>query len=421
MLRRSFFLFWFVISIAASAFQMKREAYIDIPTANFEQGLCVSVNSSYPIKNVDDVKFDPNVGMDFTFNRLGIALKWYDATDFVMDLSYQVLAGEGGVPSLAIGVSEIALDKYISTAGAYEAFNDDRYTERPPEAWSFYGVASKKINRLIEVSVGLGRGRFVGYGPFSEYVNTDLLSGEKHEVWAFGLFGGVKFMFLKNLAFITEADGRDFNIGLEYQHKLIKGTLVLSKLEVAGDSENDFSPRIGLDLSYRIMGVQKKTPSDRLIYEENINPEKVDTARADKVEKEEKELEVGDSVKVRDNFEKIKAGIEAIRIKFPYAKAEFTIRDLDLLKKIVELLSQYKDFSLLIIGHTCSIGSMESNQTLSEERAGSVEKYLIENGIPADKISTEALGERRPIADNGTEEGRIKNRRVEFVLYRTGK
>jgi OOP family OmpA-OmpF porin len=75
---------------------------------------------------------------------------------------------------------------------------------------------------------------------------------------------------------------------------------------------------------------------------------------------------------------------------------------------------------LLIIGHTCSIGSMESNQILSEERAKSVERYLIENGIPADKINREALGERRPIADNGTEEGRIKNRRVEFALYRAG-
>jgi outer membrane protein OmpA-like peptidoglycan-associated protein len=415
-----FLLFLFIISVTVSAFQMKREAYIDIPTANFEQGLYISVNSGYPIRDVDDVKFDPNAGIDFTYDRFGAALKWYDVNDFVLDLSYQVSEGRGSAPSFAFGIGEISLNKYISTAGVDETFNDDEYAERAPEAWSFYGVASKKVNKLIEVSAGLGRGKFVGYGSFSEYINTDLLSSEKHEVWSFGLFGGVKFIFSKNLSFIAEADGRDVNIGLGYRNERIKGTLVLSKLEVWGDSENDFSPRVGLDLSYRIKGVKEKIQPVRIAYEEYIEPVKVDTMEPDIIEEDEKEPEAGDSMEIKDNFENIKAAIEAISLKFPYARAELTIATLDLLKKIIELLSRCGNFRLLIIGHTCSIGSMESNQILSEERAKSVERYLIENGIPADKINREALGERRPIADNGTEEGRIKNRRVEFALYRAG-
>ncbi|MEJ2354628.1 MAG: OmpA family protein [candidate division WOR-3 bacterium] len=415
-----FLLFLFIISVTVSAFQMKREAYIDIPTANFEQGLYISVNSGYPIRDVDDVKFDPNAGIDFTYDRFGAALKWYDDNDFVLDLSYQVSEGRGGAPSFAFGIGEISLNKYISTAGVDETFNDDEYAERAPEAWSFYGVASKKVNKLIEVSAGLGRGKFVGYGSFSEYINTDLLSSEKHEVWSFGLFGGVKFIFSKNLSFIAEADGRDVNIGLGYRNERIKGTLVLSKLEVWGDSENDFSPRVGLDLSYRIKGVKEKIQPVRIAYEEYIEPVKVDTMESDIIEEDQKEPEAGDSMEIKDNFENIKAAIEAISLKFPYARAELTIATLDLLEKIIELLSRCGNFRLLIIGHTCSIGSMESNQILSEERAKSVERYLIENGIPADKINREALGERRPIADNGTEEGRIKNRRVEFALYRAG-
>lgn len=412
-----FLLFLFIISITASAFQMKREAYIDIPTANFEQGLFVSFNAGYPIKNVNDVKFDPNAGIDFTYDRFGAALKWYDDNDFVLDLSYQVSKGRGSAPSFAFGIAEIALDKYISTAGVDETFNDDEYAERPPEAWSFYGVASKKVNRLIEVSAGLGRGKFVGYGSFSEYINTDLLSSEKHEVWSFGIFGGVKFIFSKNLSFIAEADGRDFNIGLGYKNERIKGTLVLSKLEVWGDSENDFSPRVGLDLSYRIKGVKEKSQHVRIAYEEYIEPVKIGTTESDIIEEDKKDSEAGDSMEIKDNFENIEAEIEAMSLKFSYARADLTIEAVDLLKKIIELLSRCKGFRLLIIGHTCSIGSMESNQILSEERAESVERYLIENGIPADKISREALGERRPIADNSTEEGRIKNRRVEFALY----
>ena len=415
-----FLLFLFIISVTVSAFQMKKEAYIDIPTANFEQGLYISVNSGYPIRDVDDVKFDPNAGIDFTYDRFGAALKWYDDNDFVLDLSYQVSEGRGGAPSFAFGIGEISLNKYISTAGVDETFNDDEYAERAPEAWSFYGVASKKVNKLIEVSAGLGRGKFVGYGSFSEYINTDLLSSKKHEVWSFGLFGGVKFIFSKNLSFIAEADGRDVNIGLGYRNERIKGTLVLSKLEVWGDSENDFSPRVGLDLSYRIKGVKQKIQPLRIAYEEYIEPVKVDTMESDIIEEDQKEPEAGGSMEIKDNFENIKAAIEAISLKFPYARAELTIATLDLLKKIIELLSRCENFRLLIIGHTCSIGSMESNQILSEERAKSVERYLIENGIPADKINREALGERRPIADNGTEEGRIKNRRVEFALYRAG-
>jgi outer membrane protein OmpA-like peptidoglycan-associated protein len=417
--RCPFLLFWFVISVAASAFQMKREAYIDIPTANFEQGLYINANSSYPVRDVDDVKFDPNIGIDFTCERFGAALKWYNRNDFVLDFSYQILTGDGSTTSLAVGISEIALNKYISTAGADLTFNDEEYTLRAPEAWSFYGVIGKKLNRLIEINAGLGRGKFVGYGPFSKYANTDLFSSEKHEVWAFGLFGGVKFIFSKNLAFITEADGRDFNIGLEYQNERIKGTLAFGKLEVLSDSENDFSPRIGLDFSCRIMGVQKKAHSAPIIYEKNIEPVKINTAEADKI-KEKKQIEAVDSVKITDNFDDIKARIEDMRVNFVYAKAELTAAASDLLNRILELLNRYTDFRLLIIGHTCSIGTMESNQILSEERAESVKRYLIENGIPSERISTEALGERRPIADNNTEEGRIKNRRVEFSLYRTG-
>jgi OOP family OmpA-OmpF porin len=67
-------------------------------------------------------------------------------------------------------------------------------------------------------------------------------------------------------------------------------------------------------------------------------------------------------------------------------------------------------------GHTDSYGSDAYNQKLSERRAASVEKYMIKKGVPADKIHSVGHGERKPIADNATKEGRAKNRRVEFHL-----
>jgi hypothetical protein len=262
-LKRLLFLFLLISSIETNAFQMKREAYIDIPTVNLDQGLYISVNSSYPIKNVEDVKLDPNIGINFTYDNFGGALKWYDGTDIALDISCRILAGKGNIPCVSVGVSEVNVNKYISTAGTNAIFNDENFTHRPPEAWSFYVVAGKKLNRLIEVNTGLGRGKFVGYGPLYKYLNTDIITPGNHEVWAFGFFGGMKIILTNSLAFITEGDGRDINIGLEYQNKLIKGTLALNKLEVINDSDQGFSPRVGLNLSYKIINLGEEAREER--------------------------------------------------------------------------------------------------------------------------------------------------------------
>jgi outer membrane protein OmpA-like peptidoglycan-associated protein len=69
-----------------------------------------------------------------------------------------------------------------------------------------------------------------------------------------------------------------------------------------------------------------------------------------------------------------------------------------------------------IIGHTDSTGSEAVNNPLSVERALSVRDYLAARGVSATRVRTEGHGEREPVADNGTEAGRAKNRRVEIFL-----
>jgi OOP family OmpA-OmpF porin len=73
------------------------------------------------------------------------------------------------------------------------------------------------------------------------------------------------------------------------------------------------------------------------------------------------------------------------------------------------------DESLMLVGHTDSIGTEAYNQGLSERRAQATADYLIERGIPAARISTKGMGESQPVADNSTKEGRAKNRRVEIL------
>ncbi|MBV7553345.1 OmpA family protein [Pseudomonas sp. PDM28] len=85
------------------------------------------------------------------------------------------------------------------------------------------------------------------------------------------------------------------------------------------------------------------------------------------------------------------------------------------------LMSQFEDadvVSIKVVGHTDNVGSDAYNQALSERRASSVAEYLISQGVAPNKVTSEGKGESQPIADNDTDEGRAKNRRVELHINR---
>jgi outer membrane protein OmpA-like peptidoglycan-associated protein len=86
------------------------------------------------------------------------------------------------------------------------------------------------------------------------------------------------------------------------------------------------------------------------------------------------------------------------------------------LDKVAESLKQYPDSLIDVYGHTDSTGSDAFNQTLSENRARTVASYLSMQGVSAARIRSQGYGETMPVADNATEEGRRKNRRVEIKI-----
>jgi len=86
------------------------------------------------------------------------------------------------------------------------------------------------------------------------------------------------------------------------------------------------------------------------------------------------------------------------------------------LNKMVPLLQENPDVKMTISGHTDNTGSATVNQKLSENRAGSVKKYLVSKGIAAERITAVGYGATKPVADNKTPAGRTKNRRVEFTI-----
>lgn len=126
-----------------------------------------------------------------------------------------------------------------------------------------------------------------------------------------------------------------------------------------------------------------------------------------------KDLELKD-VSVTKSEKGLTISIE--NIQFRADSAELLNSEKKKLQKISKILEKYPN-DLLIAGHTALAGTPESCQTLSEERAESVAKYLIKNGV-RDKyhIFTQGFGSRIPLASNDTEEGMAKNRRVEITI-----
>ena len=113
--------------------------------------------------------------------------------------------------------------------------------------------------------------------------------------------------------------------------------------------------------------------------------------------------------------------------KVTYAADAFFDFDKSVLKpegkaKLDDLIGKVKGINLevmIAVGHTDSIGSDAYNQKLSVRRAESVKAYLVSKGIEKNRVYTEGKGEKQPVADNKTKEGRAKNRRVEIEVVGT--
>jgi OmpA-OmpF porin, OOP family len=113
--------------------------------------------------------------------------------------------------------------------------------------------------------------------------------------------------------------------------------------------------------------------------------------------------------------------------KVTYAADAFFDFDKSVIKpagkaKLDDLIGKIKDINLEVIiavGHTDSVGSDSYNQKLSIRRSEAVKAYLVSKGIEKNRVYTEGKGEKQPVADNKTAEGRAKNRRVEIEVVGT--
>jgi len=103
-------------------------------------------------------------------------------------------------------------------------------------------------------------------------------------------------------------------------------------------------------------------------------------------------------------------------ISFSTGSADLNANIFPVLDSVSKVIRKYDKTLVEAAGHTDSVGSAESNQSLSERRANTVAQYLISRGVARDRAIIIGAGENMPMADNSSAEGRALNRRVELSL-----
>lgn len=109
------------------------------------------------------------------------------------------------------------------------------------------------------------------------------------------------------------------------------------------------------------------------------------------------------------------------KVQFAFDSAEILPASFDLLKEVAGVLTKNPQIEKMQVeGHTDSTGAASHNKELSQKRAESVRAFLIKEGVPGKRLVPKGFGPDKPIADNGTDEGKEKNRRVEFNILKQG-
>lgn len=108
-------------------------------------------------------------------------------------------------------------------------------------------------------------------------------------------------------------------------------------------------------------------------------------------------------------------------ILFDVGKSELKSAAMTNIQNLSKSLKDNPETNVLIIGHTDNTGSDAFNSRLSERRAESVKGFAMNQGIMSDRLNVQGKGEAEPIADNTSEDGRSKNRRVEIVIVANDK
>jgi hypothetical protein len=276
-------------------------------------------------------------------------------------------------------VYDVGIHGYVSpmghdSAGAWPdwQYNRDGVSIRPYEDLSAFAVASYRATASIRLHAGIGRGRFVGYGDRSKYLNTDILTHGHHQ-WAVGLFGGAEVFVIPQVAVVAEASGRDVNAGLRASFSAITATIAWTKMEGLLLSEGgEPCGRLEASLSYRFndwagLGGLFRPRGPRLELTEPVCPprELVPTPRG---------------VTVCPNTSSLEP------IWFDWDSWEITPEATEVLARDAGTLLGHPNTKVVVLGYASEEGSPEANCMLSGKRALAVFECLKSLGVPGQQM-----------------------------------
>jgi OOP family OmpA-OmpF porin len=105
--------------------------------------------------------------------------------------------------------------------------------------------------------------------------------------------------------------------------------------------------------------------------------------------------------------------------RFEFDKSDLRTENRETLSRIAGVLLASDGYRIFVDGHTDDVGTDEYNKSLSERRAATVRKYLVEAGIPSEVIATQGFGKQQPVANEKSRDARAQNRRVEIGIVDT--
>jgi len=214
---------------------------IDVPGARIlpHLGFRTGLDGSFNLSSSDAIeKSDMNFHVSFgLFDRVESYLNVYTVDNFTAVIGFCHNFYSSSSLAFAWGVHEVSYSKEVSEVGRGDSigwFDDMMYNtgdyKKPFELGSAFVVSTYSLHKNLDVTIGFGRGRYVGYGTHSKYFNSNYYH-EQGGDWGVGIFAGLEAKLGEHVRFMLDGDGRDVNIGLGFSFLPVEINIALTKAE----------------------------------------------------------------------------------------------------------------------------------------------------------------------------------------------
>ena len=365
---------------------------------------------------------------------LGVGIMNYNVDDKPVSVSPEPVDDSGWAGYIPVGVGvEFLLSEAAMldiTVGYNQSFTDNLNYYKVSEYYDGY------------INIGLGVA-FITESPNSDRDHDGLTKAQEEEIGTDpnnpdtdgdGLNDGDEFMKYKTDPLNADTDGdalNDYDEVMKYKTNPLLADTDKDGLtdgdEVNTHQTDPLNPDTDADglkdgeeiNNYKTSPFKADTDSDGLTDGDEVMKYKTDPLKADTdggTVMDGKEVENGtDPLDPSDDIPKPKViELKLDNILFGVDKWNISKDAEVILNELIAKMTEYPELKVILSGHTCSVGSERWNMTLSERRAKSAQKYLVEKGIDEARITAEWFGETKPAVPNNTRANRKLNRRVEI-------